>query len=130
MENKTKEYLSIALIVVVSVGAFYFGKFIVTSVFDYFYQRNQPASAFSQIKMTNAEFDEGRRYMKSNPQEKSKYIEACKEGHYEEVKRRGISNPFSDYQITEYCDCTLNKITAGSTFDNAVISCASEKLIK
>jgi len=130
MENKYKEYGSIALIVFVSISAFYLGKFAVESAFNYYNYRNQPASSLPNTTITNGDVDSARIYMQYNPDKKEELIGICVDAYNKEAVKQNMVGVFSDASVRRYCECAMEDVKNGKTFDESVNKCVKQELTK
>jgi hypothetical protein len=130
MENKMKEYGSIALVVIVSVSAFYVGKYAVQSAINYYSYRNQSASSLPNTTVTNGDMEDARKYLQSNPNDREVMAKICVESFKKEAVKQNIVGVFSDASVKSYCECALDEIKNGATFDVSVTKCAQQKLVR
>jgi hypothetical protein len=130
MNGKLKEYSYIALIIVISLTAFYAGKFAVTSIFDYYKNRNEKVSQLADVNITKGDFEDGVNFLRSHPNTKDSSINSCVAGFNEEARKRNTAGVYSESAVKSYCECAINEVIAGSSFDNAVKKCVDEKLVR
>lgn len=123
MNEKMKHYLSIAVIVFVSISAFYIGKGIV----EYIYKEFFHSSSVLNPSITDRDVREGAEVIKkSSDEQKEKYVKICMNAAREEAKKNGTEFNVSDYKLSNYCRCALDDVAISKDFDGAVLRCAKE----